>query len=106
MAFETLKSRGVKFEAPEILEFPWGYAARFQDPDGNRHAEELGRGSRGAGWCCGRHFLNSLPMDGFGFAGVNSEYFRNVGIGSRPLHCHRQRLARSPIIFGSAISPS
>ena len=22
MAFETLKSRGVKFEAPEILEFP------------------------------------------------------------------------------------
>ena len=24
MAFETLKSRGVEFEAPEILEFPWG----------------------------------------------------------------------------------
>lgn len=35
MAFETLQSRGVKFEPPEILEFPWGYAARFQDPDGN-----------------------------------------------------------------------
>jgi hypothetical protein len=35
MAFEGLKSRGVKFETPEILEFPWGYAARFQDPDGN-----------------------------------------------------------------------
>jgi predicted enzyme related to lactoylglutathione lyase len=34
-AFETLKSRGVKFEGPGILEFPWGYAARFQDPDGN-----------------------------------------------------------------------
>jgi predicted enzyme related to lactoylglutathione lyase len=34
-AFETLKSRGVKFESSDILEFPWGYAARFQDPDGN-----------------------------------------------------------------------
>jgi predicted enzyme related to lactoylglutathione lyase len=34
-AFETLKSRGVKFEPDEVLEFPWGYAARFQDPDGN-----------------------------------------------------------------------
>ena len=36
MEFETLKSRGVKFEAPEILEFPWGYVGRFQDRDGNR----------------------------------------------------------------------
>jgi predicted enzyme related to lactoylglutathione lyase len=35
MAFEELKARGVMFEKPEILEFPWGYAARFQDPDGN-----------------------------------------------------------------------
>jgi len=34
-AFETLKSRGVKFESPDILEFPWGYVARFQNPDGN-----------------------------------------------------------------------
>jgi predicted enzyme related to lactoylglutathione lyase len=34
-AFETLKSRGVKFEPSEVLEFPRGYAARFQDPDGN-----------------------------------------------------------------------
>ena len=34
-AFETLKERGVKFETPDILEFPWGYAARFRDPDGN-----------------------------------------------------------------------
>ena len=33
--FETLKSRGVKFDPPEVLEFPWGQAARFQDPDGN-----------------------------------------------------------------------
>ncbi|MGE0644440.1 MAG: glyoxalase superfamily protein [Nitrospira sp.] len=33
--FETLKSRGVKFDPPEVLELPWGYAARFQDPDGN-----------------------------------------------------------------------
>jgi predicted enzyme related to lactoylglutathione lyase len=35
-AFETLKSRGVKFEPPKVLDFPWGYAARFQDPDGNQ----------------------------------------------------------------------
>jgi predicted enzyme related to lactoylglutathione lyase len=34
-AFETLRSRGVKFEPPEVLEFPWGYVARFQDSDGN-----------------------------------------------------------------------
>ena len=34
-AFETLKSRGLKFETSQILEFPWGYVARFQDPDGN-----------------------------------------------------------------------
>jgi predicted enzyme related to lactoylglutathione lyase len=44
-AFETLKSRGVKFEAPEILEFPWGYAARFQDPDGNLLQVREGRGA-------------------------------------------------------------
>ena len=34
-AFETLKSRGVKFET-DVLEYPWGYIAIFQDPDGNR----------------------------------------------------------------------
>ena len=33
--FETLKARGVKFESPDVLEFPWGYVARFHDPDGN-----------------------------------------------------------------------
>ena len=45
MAFETLKSRGVKFEPPEVLEFPWGYAARFQDPDGNQLQVREGRGA-------------------------------------------------------------
>jgi predicted enzyme related to lactoylglutathione lyase len=45
-AFETLKSRGVKFEAPEILKFPWGYAARFQDPDGNLLQIREGRRAR------------------------------------------------------------
>jgi hypothetical protein len=45
MAFETLKSRGVNFEPPEILEFPWGYAARFQDPDGNLLQVREGRGA-------------------------------------------------------------
>jgi predicted enzyme related to lactoylglutathione lyase len=43
-AFETLKSRGVKFEPPEVLEFPWGYVARFQDPDGNLLQVREGRG--------------------------------------------------------------
>jgi len=33
-AVETLESRGVKFEAG-VLEFPWGYVAQFEDPDGN-----------------------------------------------------------------------
>jgi predicted enzyme related to lactoylglutathione lyase len=44
MAFETLKSRGVTFEPPEILEFPWGGVARFQDPDGNLLQVREGRG--------------------------------------------------------------
>jgi predicted enzyme related to lactoylglutathione lyase len=34
-AFEELKSRGVEFET-DVLEFPWGYVALFEDPDGNR----------------------------------------------------------------------
>jgi predicted enzyme related to lactoylglutathione lyase len=34
-AFEELKSRGVKFET-DVLEYPWGYIALFEDPDGNR----------------------------------------------------------------------
>jgi catechol 2,3-dioxygenase-like lactoylglutathione lyase family enzyme len=33
-AFEALKSRGVKFDT-EVLEYPFGYVAVFQDPDGN-----------------------------------------------------------------------
>lgn len=35
-AFEMLEERGLKFEPSEVLEFPWGLAARFQDPDGNQ----------------------------------------------------------------------
>lgn len=34
-AFETLKSRGVKFDTG-VLEYPFGYVAVFEDPDGNR----------------------------------------------------------------------
>jgi predicted enzyme related to lactoylglutathione lyase len=34
-ALETLQSRGVKFQSPEPVEYPWGSIARFQDPDGN-----------------------------------------------------------------------
>jgi len=41
-AFEALKSRGVKFET-EVLEYPWGYVAVFQDPDGNRLQLREGR---------------------------------------------------------------
>ena len=44
-AFETLKSRGVTFDPPEILEFPWGYAARFPDPDGNLLQVREGKGA-------------------------------------------------------------
>src|SRR5262245_34304527 len=31
---EELKSRVVKFVS-DVLEFPWGFVAQFQDPDGN-----------------------------------------------------------------------
>ena len=41
-AFEALKSRGVEFET-EVLEYPWGYIAVFQDPDGNRLQLREGR---------------------------------------------------------------
>jgi predicted enzyme related to lactoylglutathione lyase len=41
-AVETLKSRGVKFET-DVLEFPWGYVALFEDPDGNRLQVREGR---------------------------------------------------------------
>ena len=34
-AFETLKSRGVKFDPPEVIERPWGLVAKFEDLDGN-----------------------------------------------------------------------
>jgi predicted enzyme related to lactoylglutathione lyase len=44
-AFETLQSRGAKFESSEILEFPWGYIARLQDPDGNLLQVREGRGA-------------------------------------------------------------
>ena len=41
-AYETLKSRGVKFDT-DVLEFPFGYVAVFQDPDGNRLQLRQGR---------------------------------------------------------------
>lgn len=41
-AVETLESRGVKFE-PGVLEFPWGFVAPFEDPDGNRLQLRQGR---------------------------------------------------------------
>ena len=45
LAFEMLQSRGVNFEPPEVLEFPWGFVARFQDPDGNQIQLREGRGA-------------------------------------------------------------
>ncbi len=33
--FDTVKSHGVKFEPPKVIEQPWGLIARFHDPDGN-----------------------------------------------------------------------
>jgi predicted enzyme related to lactoylglutathione lyase len=39
---EELKSRGVEFVS-DVLEFPWGYVAQFQDPDGNRLQLREGR---------------------------------------------------------------
>jgi predicted enzyme related to lactoylglutathione lyase len=41
-AYEVLKARGVKFET-EVLEYPWGSVAVFQDPDGNRLQLRQGR---------------------------------------------------------------
>ena len=41
-AYEALKSRGVKFDT-DVLEFPFGYVAVFQDPDGNRLQLRQGR---------------------------------------------------------------
>ncbi len=42
-AYETLKARGVKFET-DVLEYPWGYVAVNQDPDGNLQQLRQGRG--------------------------------------------------------------
>jgi predicted enzyme related to lactoylglutathione lyase len=39
---EELKSRGVGFVS-DVLEFPWGYVAQFDDPDGNRLQVRQGR---------------------------------------------------------------
>jgi predicted enzyme related to lactoylglutathione lyase len=39
---EELKSRGVEFVS-DVLEFPWGSVAQFQDPDGNRLQIREGR---------------------------------------------------------------
>ena len=40
--FEALKSRGVRFET-DVLEYPWGCVALFEDPDGNRLQIREGR---------------------------------------------------------------
>jgi predicted enzyme related to lactoylglutathione lyase len=41
-AYEELRSRGVEFET-EVQEYPWGYVALFEDPDGNRIQLREGR---------------------------------------------------------------
>jgi predicted enzyme related to lactoylglutathione lyase len=40
--FDELASRGVEFVS-DVLEFPWGSVAQFQDPDGNRLQIRQGR---------------------------------------------------------------
>jgi predicted enzyme related to lactoylglutathione lyase len=40
--YAELKSRGVEFQT-DVLEFPWGYVAQFDDPDGNRLQIREGR---------------------------------------------------------------
>jgi predicted enzyme related to lactoylglutathione lyase len=40
---ETLQARGVTFDPPNIVEFPWGSVARFADPDGNHLQLREGR---------------------------------------------------------------
>ena len=40
--FEEFQSRGVEFVS-DVLEFPWGSVAQFQDPDGNRLQIREGR---------------------------------------------------------------
>jgi predicted enzyme related to lactoylglutathione lyase len=41
--FNALQARGVTFDPPSILQFPWGSVARFEDPDGNRLQIRQGR---------------------------------------------------------------
>jgi predicted enzyme related to lactoylglutathione lyase len=41
-SFEELRSRGVQFVS-DVLEFPWGCVAQFQDLDGNRLQIREGR---------------------------------------------------------------
>jgi predicted enzyme related to lactoylglutathione lyase len=40
--FAELQSRGVEFVS-DVLEFPWGFVAQFEDPDGNRLQIREGR---------------------------------------------------------------
>lgn len=40
--YEELKARGVRFDT-DVLEFPWGWVAVFQDLDGNRLQLRQGR---------------------------------------------------------------
>lgn len=42
-AFDTLTARGVTFDPPAIVEYPWGWVARFHDPDGNLWQVREGR---------------------------------------------------------------
>ena len=46
---EEFKSRGVEFVS-DVLEFPWGYVAQFQDPDGNRLQIREGRNGTTEHW--------------------------------------------------------
>jgi catechol 2,3-dioxygenase-like lactoylglutathione lyase family enzyme len=41
--FDSLRSRGVRFDPPDVIERPWGLVATLVDPDGNRLTLREGR---------------------------------------------------------------
>lgn len=41
--FEGLRARGAVFEPAKVIELPFGYVARFKDPDGNALQLRQGR---------------------------------------------------------------
>jgi len=90
---EELKSRGVEFVS-DVLEFPWGYVAQFQDPDGNRLS--AGAGARGSG----SYRQECLNGTGIGEHRRASAPFTG---GRRPCECAANRRLLSPNSVGASV---